>query len=289
METKNHIEQLELFSSLMAKTKQRKKLLVDRNQFDKSPTLFHKFKQLARVIYHSYLWDDEQILKAARILYPYIDFKTCASQKNRKVIETRFVSDKTQMKLKLFGKSDQTYCRSIYYKLEGNQYYKRFLILSDAKELVAHYTDTYYRCNKPFVRYSYISKEYLLGYAYLISNIKAKMYGKDAQWISLINFELKDVFKGLIAGTRSKNYAYYDYVLAHLNIADKRQQEIVRDYKLMQELYLSIGKENKLVRWNGLVSYKQLIDYIHNFLDSNFIVVPTKRSLIPKPKERAFF
>lgn len=119
----------------------KEELIVEHKQVQSNSSLFSRFKQVALAIYNSYEWTDRQLLKAAKILYPFIGYRTNVKTSSNKVVEAMFVSEEDQNKLGLFGKSDQTYCIPIYYKMADREYYRRFIVLSDAHQLKSDYTD----------------------------------------------------------------------------------------------------------------------------------------------------
>lgn len=251
-------------------------LHLDRKFYSAKANLYGKFKQLAMAIYSSYKWTDEQLLESAKIIYPYIGFRTNAKTSTNKVKDVIFVSDKKQQELGLFGKSDQTYCIPLYFRMQENEYYRRFLILSDASELYKHYTDTYYRKRKPFVRYSYISKAYLLGYAYLIQAIKSEFVRtKDQHLMDFSEMELNDLIKGLISGDRSTNYAFYDYAITNAQTIKGWQKDVATNFTLEQDIYANLGDDKAILQWDGYRDFERLLAFVKNYLDDNFKVIPT--------------
>lgn len=258
----------------------KEKLIVEHKQVQSNSSLFSRFKQVALAIYNSYEWTDRQLLKAAKILYPFIGYRTNVKTSSNKVVEAMFVSEEDQNKLGLFGKSDQTYCIPIYYKMADREYYRRFIVLSDAHQLKSDYTDVYYFRDKPFIRYSYMSKAYLLGFAYLISSIKADFH-RTADTRNRMDFselELRDLIKGLISGPRSNNYNFYDYAMTNANLVKEWQSDTAETFKLAQKVYKRTGSNEEVIEWSGYRDFKRAIDYLQKFLDSNFRLVPITKN-----------
>lgn len=235
-----------------------------------SESLYHNFHQTAQAIYESYDWTDEQILSAAQLIYPYLGFRTNVQTSGNQVRKAIFVSDLDQRKLGLFGRSNQTYCIPLYFRMENSEYYRRFLILSDSESLVSHYTDTYYRKDKPFVRYAYLSKAELLGSTYLINAIWNSIEDVDPAKLGFSHSELHDLFKGLIAGNRANNYMFYDYCMQRSTAIKELHSNISHDFNMLQEEFGIKLEDRKL--WDGFNDFKRMIDYVQNFLNNNFAI-----------------
>lgn len=235
-----------------------------------SESLYHNFRQTAKAIYESYDWTDEQMLSAAELIYPYLGFRTNVQTSGNQVRKAIFVSDLDQRKLSLFGRSNQTYCIPIYFRMVNSEYYRRFLILSDSESLVSHYTDTYYRKDKPFLRYAYLSKAELLGSTYLINAIWDSIEGVNPAKLGFSHSELHDLFKGLIAGNRASNYMFYDYCMQRSTVIKSWQSDIIHDFNMLQEEF-GIKLEDREL-WDGFNDFKRMIDYVQNFLNNNFVI-----------------
>ena len=189
------------------------------------------------------------------------------------MVRASWVSEKSQKDLGLLGKSSQTYCNPIYFKMARPEYYKRFLILSDADSLKAHYTDTYYRKDKPFVRYTYMSEEYLVGYAYLINLLRKPIVEDSKNRMDFATYEFDDLIKGLIAGNKSNNYNFYDYAMTHAEIKKKHDKEAEYDNQLLQETFVHLGRDGSNLSYDGYLDFTRLIAYIQKALDDNFQLV----------------
>lgn len=283
MNNELNIQQLDLFDFFEnANTLSRKavtpetnsdgKLVLKLSNFKSRETtsLFRGFKQVAHAIYETYDWTDEQILEAAEQIYPFIGFKTNAQTYGNKVKEAIFVSDKDQKKLSLYGRSNQTYCIPIYFRMYNSEYYRRFLILSDSESLVSHYTDTYYRKDKPFVRYAYLSKADLLGYVYLMNDIINHIKNTDPAKLGFSHNELHDLFKGLIAGNRASNYMFYDYCLQRTTDIKQWQSDVMSDLSMLQDALGFHGKDRHL--WDGYNDFKRMIDFVQDYLNKHYLI-----------------
>lgn len=280
-------EQLDLFDFQASENIDKPTLTSDDNRelliaglenYKRSESLYHNFRNTALSVYETYDWTDDELLQAAKDIYYFFGFRTNVQTSSNKVSKTLFVSEKKQRELGLFGKSDQTYCIPIYFKMERNEYYKRFLVLSDAKELVNHYTDTYYRTDKVFVRYTYLSKAFLLGFAYLIKAIEADFDKKDPGKLGFSRSEMYDLFKGLIAGPRSNNYNFYDYVMQHSIESEKSNESVAEAIELLKTELFTTGKAGdkgveQIAPWTGSLGFKRLINYVQDFLDKNYEIV----------------
>ena len=271
-------EQLDLFNlpvlDEIIESKQEEKVLsIDPKKINKNADLFIKFKQIALAVYNSKEWTEDEILEAAETIYPYIGFRTNKYTASNHVVRASWVSEKSQKDLGLLGKSSQTYCHPIYFKMARPEYYKRFLILSDADSLKAHYTDTYYRKDKPFVRYTYMSEEYLVGYAYLINLLRKPIVEDSKNRMDFATYEFDDLIKGLIAGNKSNNYNFYDYAMTHAEIKKKRTKEAEYDNQLLQETFVHLGRDGSNLSYDGYLDFTRLIAYIQKALDDNFQLV----------------
>ena len=127
-----HSEQLDLFNlpeldEIIETHQQEKAISIDPKLINKKADLFIKFKQIALAVYNSKEWTEDEILEAAETIYPYIGFRTNKYTSSNHVVRASWVSEKCQKDLGLLGKSSQTYCNPIYFKMARPEYYKRFL------------------------------------------------------------------------------------------------------------------------------------------------------------------
>lgn len=257
-------------------SKKREVLKANTKTSQKRTTLFSKFKKVAISVYQTYKWDDEDLLEAAKNIYIFIGFRTNVKTSTNQVDRALFISKKYQKLIGLFGKSDQNYCIPIYYSMTNKEVYQRFLVLSDSKSLTNYYTDTYFKKLNKNIRFAYLSKEYLLGYSYIINAIIADFNEKDPGKLGFSSSVLYEILKGLISGPRANNYMYYDYATTNTQILRKMQckaQDKVRFFETNSSLVPNGEKPLILDRY---LDYKKALDYIKDFLDEHYSLVNSK-------------
>lgn len=278
MNNLKYSQQLDLFNlpnydEVVEPFQEKSVVSIDVKSINKDANLFTKFKQIAIAVYNSQEWNDEQILEAAETIYPYIGFRTNKYTSSNHVVRASWVSDKTQRDFGLVGKSSQTYCNPIYFNMAQSEYYRRFLILSDAESLESHYTDTYYRKDRPFIRYTYMSEDYLIGYAYLINLLRKQVVENSKNRMDFATYEFDDLIKGLIAGNKSNNYNFYDYAVTHANIKKKWAKKTEYDAQLLQESFTHLGEDGSNMLYDGYLDFDRLITYVQKELDEKFELI----------------
>lgn len=281
MDGRENYKQLDLFLNNEARvsfvptmdSKQREILTANTKLSQKRTSLFSKFKNVAMSVYQTYEWDDEDLLEAARDIYIFIGFRTNVKTSTNQVEKALFISKKHQKLIGLFGKSDQSYCIPIYYSMVKKEVYQRFLVLSDSKSLANYYTDTYFKKRNKNIRYAYLSKEYLLGYSYIINAIIDDFSKKDPGKLGFSSSVLYEILKGLISGPRANDYMYYDYAITNTQSLRRMQNEAQDKIRFFEANSSLVPKGEEPFILSRYLDYKKALDYIKSFLNKHYSLV----------------
>ncbi len=263
----NNDSQEELARLMQKKFGINKTSLISQSRND---DLYKLFKKLAKYIYTNGFWAITSYLEAADTLFPVLGFldKYAFTSIKHPILDnyvkiSGFVDHTECDKSGIKANEKSSYSYTLKLSTFINDKYSRYIVLSNSNKDLVNTGTLYYLKREPDKNFTYISKELLIGYSKLYSDLK-KFYMRTPVDSRPTEESFYRLLRGLVSGTKSEYY-YLHYKKAYQTyIASKDPETQKRVEAFAKLIHLSRKSFDDDMK---------ALDFVANYLHKTFNII----------------